>query len=120
MKGFLIHFFGYLVVNALYPDWIEEAGGGFLAVWYLNFALIDLIATIFTEDRKMLVMLSLSCAWSAGLAIEVIYLHDLLQSKDYIAQWFLDAGFTALLLRWVWGKYSKRKAQTMKSASLKC
>lgn len=90
MNAILIHFIGFVLLDALLPSWAAEVESGFACLWYASFALIDVIALTTTTSPWIKCTLAISCAWSATLSIETILLQDLLQSHDDIAQWIVD------------------------------
>lgn len=113
MNAILIHFIGFVLLDALLPEWAGEVESGFACVWYVSFALIDVIALTATTSRWIKCVLAISCAWSAALAIEVIMLQDFLQQHDDIAQWVIDGSLIScaagLAIIWLNGFEFKRK-----------
>lgn len=104
MWALLIHSIGFYVINGLIPSWAAEVDGELAATWYLCFMLIDVIALVFVEHRRLLVPLALSCAWSASIALETMLLGDWMQSFDWAFQGALDAWLLivamSLLIDW--------------------
>jgi len=103
MTALLIHFLGFLLINSAVPPSIESADAYFLAGWYAAFAAVDLIALCYTKATLRLI-LALSFAWSASLALECFMLQDTLQRNDWLMQGVLDAAlfghFVLLLIRY--------------------
>ena len=95
MNAILIHFIGFALLDKLIPVWASEVESGFACIWYASFALIDAIALSCTTSRWIKCILSISCAWSATLALETFLLQDLLQQHDDIAQWMIDGSLIA-------------------------
>lgn len=114
MNAILIHFIGFVLLDALLPSWAVEVESGFACLWYASFALIDVIALTTTTSPWIKCILAISCAWSATLSIETILLQDLLQSHDDIAQWVIDAALAScglgLAIIWLSTPQAKRKA----------
>lgn len=95
MISLLVHAIGFFIVSSLIPVWAVEVDGELASTWYLCFMLVDMIALSFVKVRLLKVVLAISCAWSACLALETLLLHDMLQSHDYIVQFVIDAALIA-------------------------
>ena len=89
MTALLIHFLGFLLINSAVPPGIESADAYFLTGWYAAFAAIDLVALSFAT-RSLRMILGVSFAWSASLALECFLLQDTLQRNDWLMQSMLD------------------------------
>lgn len=117
MNAILIHFIGFVLLDALLPEWASEVESGFACIWYASFAVIDVIALTCTSSRWIKMILAISCAWSATIAFETILLQDLLQSYDTYAQWVIDVSLVTcaagLGLLWLNERQGKRKAVTL-------
>lgn len=98
MTALLIHFLGHLYVDSAVPPYVGSADAYFLAVWYLAFAAVDLIALSFATNRYMRIILSISVAWSIALSIETLLLMDGLQSQDWFAQLLIDGSLMLWLI----------------------
>jgi len=113
MISILVHVIGFFVVNSLIPVWAVEVDGELASTWYLCFMLVDMIALSFVSSQWLKVVLAVSCAWSACLALETLLLHDMLQSHDYIAQFVIDAALIVCGAKIAINHYRARKAPRM-------
>jgi len=93
----LIHYLGFYVVNALIPGWAVEVDGELASLWYLSFVCIDVMALSITRHALIKSTLAASCAWSLAVGVETWFLHDSLQSVDFVAQYLIDGMLGALL-----------------------
>lgn len=113
MISLLVHAVGFFIVNSLIPVWAVEVDGELASTWYLCFMLVDIIALSFVSSRWLKVVLAISCAWSACIALETLLLHDILQSHDYIAQFVIDAALIVCATKIAINHYMARKAPRM-------
>jgi hypothetical protein len=113
MNALLIHFIGFALLGALVPNWVGEVESGFASIWYLCFALVDVIALFIAKRKSFAFVIAVSCAWSAALSLETILLQDLLQSHDYIAQVVIDIAFGVVIVQAIYEWWVARKAQRM-------
>lgn len=113
MHSILIHVIGFIALNQLIPVWAGEVESAFASTWYLCFMLVDMIALSFVKVRLLKVVLAISCAWSACLALETLLLHDMLQSHDYIAQFAIDAALIVCAAKIAISYYRAHKAPRM-------
>lgn len=102
MIAILIHYLGFYVVNAMIPAWAVEVDGELASIWYLSFACIDIMALAITRQPAIKFILAASCAWSATLAAETLFLRDYLQSVDFVAQYLFDGLLVAMLMVQGW------------------
>ena len=108
MHAILVHVLGFVVLNQLIPDWVESASRDALIAWYAGFVLIDFLAITVCWDKRVKVILSVSCAWSACLLAEICIGTDKLQAFDAIGQLGIDAALVVvsilLFLEWIKGR----------------
>lgn len=111
MHAILVHVIGFIVLNSLIPDWVESASRDALIAWYAGFVIIDFLALTVCWDKRVKVVLSLSCAWSACILAEICIGTDKLQQLDGFGQGAIDAAIVvvSILLTAEWLK-SKRVA----------
>jgi len=103
----LVHFLGTLVIDSAIPPYAGSADAWFLAMWYLAFAAVDLIAVTFTTAPLVRYVLIFSFGWSLALAIEQLVLLDYMQQYDWAAQWAIDISLFAMLIAFL---LKRRKA----------
>lgn len=98
MIAILVHFLGHLLVDSAIPPWAGSADAYFLAMWFMGFAAVDLVACAFADTQALRIILGLSFAWSISLALEQAMLLDWMHPADWVAQIAIDGALFVLFV----------------------